>query len=164
MTLQSTYKVLLGKVACMLILVNTAGTTGLSQGSSRQPDVLQAVAPIYPVVAASARVSATVTVEVQIDAEGKVTSSRVIEGHKLLDKAAENAARRWAFAAGKVDMARTARLTFTFTLMPEDTRADELSPVFIMPYRIEVRSTIPKMVDSPDIDPPLGRRRKKKPC
>jgi TonB family protein len=162
MMLQSLYKVLLGKVACMLLLVSTAGTTGLSQGSSQRPVVLQAVAPVYPAVAASARVSATVMVEVQIDAEGKVTSSRVIDGHKLLDKAAENAARRWVFAASKDEVAITARLTFTFILMPEGARADELAPVFVLPYRVEVRRTIPKVVDSPNIDPPLSRRQKKK--
>ena len=71
MTPQSLCKVLLSNVACLLLFVNTAGTTGLSQGSSQQPAVLRAVAPIYPVVAASARVSATVTVEVQMDVGGK---------------------------------------------------------------------------------------------
>jgi TonB family protein len=146
----------------MLLFVNTAGTTGLSQGSSQQPAVLRAVAPVYPVVAASARVSATVTVEVQIDVEGKVTSSHVVEGHKLLDKAAENAARRWVFAASKDEVARSAHLTFTFILMPEGTLADELSPVFVLPYQIEVRRTIPKVVDSPNADPPLGKRQKKR--
>lgn len=142
----------------MLLLVNRE-IIGLSQGSSPQPAVLQAVAPVYPVVAASARVSATVAVEVQIDPEGKVTSSRVVEGNKLLDKAAIIAARRWVFAASKDEVARTARLTFTFTLMPEDTHADELSPVFVLPFRIEVRRTIPKVIDSPNIDPPLGVHR-----
>lgn len=148
----------LRKASFILLLMAVTIVTGLSQSTLPQPMVLQAVAPIYPVVAASARVSRTMTVEVKINTEGKVTSTRIVEGNRLLDKAAENAARRWIFVAVNEESVRSARLTFTFKLMPEDAPADELLPIFMPPYHIEVRRAMPKVIDNPNIDPPLSKQ------
>jgi hypothetical protein len=44
--------------------------------------------------------------------------------------------------------------------MPDDAPADELLPIFLPPYRIEVRQALPKVIDSPNVDPPLPLKKK----
>jgi TonB family protein len=135
---------------------------GLSFG---QPAVVSAVAPAYPVLALASNTSGKVELEVEINAAGEVTSEQIIDGHLLLRQATERTARRWRFApdAGALK-ARTVVLTFVFRIMPKDTGAEELTPVFIPPYQVEVRhQPFEPVVDS---DPPTytrpSRRKKTK--
>ena len=115
--------------------------------SDNQPSVVKAVAATYPLVAIGARVSGSVIVEVRINAKGEVTSADAIEGHKLLRKNAEGAARRWVFVpANEKNAARAVRLTFEFILMPRDSSYADLLPVFMPPYRVEVRDTPGRVV------------------
>ncbi len=123
------------------------------------PQVVQAYSAIYPTVAVAARASGSVIVEAEVDSSGKVTSARTVEGIRLLGAAAEKSARRWIFTPEDAKT-RTVRLTFTFKLMPDDAPADELLPIFMPPHQIEVRRALPKVTDSPNIDPPLPRKKK----
>lgn len=130
-----------------------------------QPAVVSAVAPAYPVLAVASNTSGKVEVEVEVNVTGEVTSVRTIDGHLLLRQAAENTARRWRFApdAGTLK-ARIVVLTFVFRIMPKDTGAEELTPMFIPPYQVEVRhQPFKPVVDS---DPPTytrpSRRKKTK--
>lgn len=146
-------------LSCLLTSMFTIESNAQPFGVYSEPQVVQAVAPSYPVNATVVRASGTVIVEVQVDARGAVTSTRIIESHKLLDKAAESGARRWVFAAADDEKgSRVARLSFTFKLMPSDASADDLLPVFMPPYQVEVRRAVPVVVDSPNIDPPLRKR------
>ena len=95
----------------------------------------------------------------EIDSSGKVTSVRTVEGIRLLGAAAEKSARRWIFNPEDIKT-RTVRLTFTFKLVQDDAPADELLPIFLPPYQIEVRRALPKVVDSPNVDPPLPLKKK----
>jgi protein TonB len=54
--------------------------------------------PSYPPIAREAKASGTVVVQVLIDEDGKVTEARAINGHPLLRKAAEEAARNARFS------------------------------------------------------------------
>lgn len=153
-------------LAALLLTLSLMNAMALS--GAEQPSVVQAVAPVYPHIAAVAGASGTVIIEAQVDARGVVTSVRTVEGLKLLGKAAENSARRWVFApTDEQTSVRVVRLTFTFKLMPDDAAPEELLPIFMPPYHVEVRRTAPKVVDNPNIDPPLSRQpprpRKKRP-
>jgi len=53
--------------------------------------------PPYPAIAKAARASGTVTVQVTVDEEGRVTSARAVGGHPLLQHAAVAAARQARF-------------------------------------------------------------------
>jgi TonB family protein len=66
---------------------------GVLQGSA-----LRRAEPLYPPLAKAARVSGSVVVEVTVDQEGDVISSRAISGHPLLKDAAVNAAHGWKFS------------------------------------------------------------------
>ena len=102
-----------------------------------QPTVARAVAPLYPPIAKQARVSSKVVVEVTIDASGKVALAKAIEGHPLLQKAAEAGAKQWLFPSGTEG--RTTRLNFTYIV--GDGENDKIS--FIPPYEVEFVSRRP---------------------
>jgi len=154
----------LAALALVLLLMGAAVTDRAQQSSSQQPLVMQAVAPVYPPIAASAGASGTAIIEARVDSHGTVTSVRTVEGLKLLGRAAEDSARRWVFAP--MDGPTSVRLTFSFKLMPDGAAPEDLVPVFKPPYRVEVRRAKPKVVDNRNIDPPMSRQsprpRKKK--
>ena len=131
-----------------------------AQNKTDGPQVVQAYPAVYPNVAAAARASGSVVIEAKVDSSGKVTSTSIVEGIPLLAVAAGKSARRWMFAPEAKQMERMVRLTFTFKLMPEDAPAEELLPIFMPPYQIEIRQALPKVIDSPNVDPPLPLRRK----
>ena len=107
--------------------------------SSEQPPVLLAAAPIFPAIASAARATGNVVVEVKIDSLGAVSSAHTVEGHALLRKACEAAARRWKFAPIEdKSRIRTARLTFSFRILEKDVPETEITPVFMPPYKVEV--------------------------
>jgi TonB family protein len=111
--------------------------------TSELPSVLMAVAPPYPAVAATARLSGTVILEVKINSEGKVTSVNLVEGNPSLGRAAEVFARRWVFSsASNFSATRSTRLTFDFKLMPNETPVEEMQPIFMPPYKVEVRGKV----------------------
>ena len=57
------------------------------------------VAPAYPEIARTARVSAVVVLECTIDPTGHVADVRVVRGHPLFDEAALSAVRQWRYTA-----------------------------------------------------------------
>ena len=116
--------------------------------SSEQPSVLSAAAPIFPAIAAAARATGNVVVEVKIDSSGAVSSAHTVEGHALLRKACETAAQRWKFAPIEdKSQTRTARLTFAFRILEKDVPEAEMTPVFMPPYKVEV-TRIKQVIDT----------------
>lgn len=93
---------------------------GVFQGSA-----VKRVEPTYPPLAKAARISGSVVVELTLDEEGSVISTRVISGHPLLKDAAVFAAKGWKFnptLLSGVAVKVIGTLTFNFTLDggPED--------------------------------------------
>ena len=66
-------------------------------GAVRAPRRLEAIAPIYPPIAMSARVEGVVRLEALIDEQGRVGSVRVLRSVPLLDTAAVDAVRTWRY-------------------------------------------------------------------
>lgn len=66
-------------------------------GDIRPPRKLRHVAPVYPGIAAQARVTGTVILEATIAASGEVTNVRVLRSVPLLDAAAVDAVRQWRY-------------------------------------------------------------------
>jgi hypothetical protein len=124
------------------------------------PKVLQAVPPIYPLVALSARASGVVVIEAQIAPNGPVASARTIEGALLLRPISEVTARRWLFASASAPGLRTVRLKFLFMIVSDETSSSERVPIFKPPYEVEIRDAVPKFVHTPNIDPGPKRKRK----
>jgi TonB family protein len=123
------------------ILVGVASAQVISP-AVEQPVVTRAVAPHFPSRDKSGYAVGSVIVEIQIDAGGVVIKAQAVQGHPLLFSASEKAAQRWLFAPAAETKVRTARLTFVFKIMDEDTTDEDLSPIFMPPYKIEVRRKV----------------------
>ena len=66
-------------------------------GDVKPPRKIVDVAPVYPELARTARVSGIVILEATIDEEGNVRDARVLRSIPLLDRAAVDAVRQWRF-------------------------------------------------------------------
>ena len=77
------------------VLWDGLSVAGLLQGVG--PAKVKDVAPVYPPIAQSARVQGTVTIEVQVQPDGHVSSAHVLRSVPLLDRAATDAVMQWEF-------------------------------------------------------------------
>jgi protein TonB len=66
-------------------------------GEIRPPRKVHDVAPVYPVIAQTARVEGLVIIEALIDTSGRVQSTRVLRSIPLLDAAAVAAVEQWQY-------------------------------------------------------------------
>lgn len=77
--------------------------------------------PTYPPLARLARVTGVVRVEATVDPTGKVTQAKIVEGHRLLQKAAESAVTNWQFVAEPESAhLRTVVITYDFQIDPKE--------------------------------------------
>lgn len=66
-------------------------------GQIKAPKKIKNVDPVYPVLATQARVQGVVILECTISPQGKVTDVKVLRGIPLLDQAAVEAVKQWAY-------------------------------------------------------------------
>src|SRR6185295_15362371 len=67
------------------------------------PRKVASAAPAYPALAQVARVQGVVILDAIIDAQGVVTSVRVLRSIELLDQAAVDAVRRWRYTPARLN-------------------------------------------------------------
>ena len=131
-------KLLLAAVAHVILSVALMG-----QVKSETPiEVSLAVAPIYPPLALSANVTGDVEVRVTVNEAGAAVSAETINGREPLKHSALEAARRWKFQPQQHNA--EAVLTFSFVIVPDRTLAEDATPIFSPPYRVEVRRKLPE--------------------
>jgi len=150
-------------VSLLSLVLVLLSPTFPGQTGQDEPSPVQAVAPAYPRIAATAGASGTVVVEVQLNADGTVSELRTVEGVGGLAAAGEDAARQWKFVSTSEQKKRSVRLTFVFNIMPRDTPKHQLLPMFLPPYRVEVRATVPELIDSVNRDPSTTKRSSRAP-
>jgi len=76
----------------------------LAQGGNVQlPKLISSVAPVYPQLAATNHVEGEVKIQAEINASGRVTSTKIISGPILLRSAAMNAVRQWKYSPALLD-------------------------------------------------------------
>lgn len=63
-------------------------------------EVQTRVTPVYPEIAKRMRITGLVKVEAVVDASGQVKEAKGISGSEVLQRAAEDAVRRWKFEPG----------------------------------------------------------------
>ncbi len=66
-------------------------------GNVKEPKIIKLVPPVYPPLAAKARVSGLVVLEATLTAEGTVEEIRVVSGHPLLVNAAIDCVKQWVY-------------------------------------------------------------------
>jgi TonB family protein len=85
----------------------------LPAGAANDRAVKTKVPPVYPELAKRMKIGGIVKVEATVDADGKVTGVKTLSGNSALTNAAEDAVRKWKFAAG--DGSATVEVDVTFT-------------------------------------------------
>lgn len=148
-------------VTITLLITNITTSFGQQNIPNKNLEVVQAVAPKYPDLATIGRVSGTVNIEVLINENGDVISLKTIDGPALLRKSSELSAKQWKFKSTDSKVV-SAKLTFIFTLMTEQTSLENMLPIFFPPFLVEVKDIPPQTIDSPNIDPPLKKTLKHK--
>ncbi|MGB2623755.1 MAG: TonB family protein [Candidatus Acidiferrum sp.] len=72
-------------------------------GDVKPAKLLRQVAPIYPALASNQHVTGNVVIDALIDANGRVTSMKVLSGPILLQQAAKDALRQWKYQPATLD-------------------------------------------------------------
>ncbi len=72
-------------------------------GDVKQAKLISSVPPVYPALAKNQHVSGNVTVDALIDANGRVTSMKVVSGPSLLHQAAMDALKQWKYQPAMLD-------------------------------------------------------------
>ena len=90
-------------------------------GAVKAPTQISKVPPVYPAIAQSARVSGVVILEALIGVDGRVADAKVLRSIPLLDQAALDAVRQWAYTPtllNGVPVPVVMTVTVTFSLPP----------------------------------------------
>jgi protein TonB len=72
-------------------------------GDVKPAQLLKSVPPEYPQMARNQRVSGNVQIDALIDADGNVSSMKVLSGPPLLHQAALNALKQWKYQPAELD-------------------------------------------------------------
>ena len=127
---------------------------GLFEGSPKaqtkseyeEPIVVSSTVPSYPVLARQACVEGSVAILVEIDKEGRTSTTDIIYGHPLFRTNTEIAARQWRFASASDSEARRRQvLRFTFRILASKTPAKDMRPAFARPTDVEIRVYPPRI-------------------
>jgi TonB family protein len=70
------------------------------------------VNPLYPEIAKRMRITGVVKMDVTVDADGKVTAVKTVEGNRMLSMAAEDAVHKWKFAPGDGETVVSVEINF----------------------------------------------------
>jgi TonB family protein len=120
-------------------------------GQAAQLSVVATSAPKYPPIALTVRLKGIVVVEVNVDSKGDVVSAKAVEGHALLRRSAEDAAKLWKFNPASGPASRTANLTFAFDFQAEESTDTRDEAVYVPPYRIELTRKIATIAPLPPL-------------
>jgi len=137
-----------------------AGTLKLAAGQASLR-VVSFVAPEYPPLAEVARISGDVSLEVTLNTDGTVTSSKIVSGHPMLQAAARENLMSWKFAAlgSKSLEGESFTVTYQFRFEGESQCGKGPTRVTIESYDQIKVATIPIMICDPTVTITTIKRR-----
>jgi TonB family protein len=101
------------KVLVSVALSSVLGTYSLAQSSEEgKRKVKTKVAPTYPELARRMNVTGRVKIEVIINPDGRVKSTRALGGHPLLVQACLDAVKEWKFVAAPEETTQVVEFDF----------------------------------------------------
>ena len=124
-----------------------AGAEPSPHAASAGRAVTEAVAPVYPPLAVSARLEGSIEASATVDTRGHVVAFEVATGHILLKTAIQKVLPQWQFSASAQDTTET--LHFIFDLIPWDGQRRDPMTVFRPPATIVLREQVHVMADPP---------------
>ena len=101
-------------LAVAAIAINVSDTAAITQ-QEQTLKVTHRVAPVYPDEAKRARIEGKVVLDVTVEENGEVSIAKVVNGPKLLQQAAVDAAKQWRFS-NPLNASVTIQLTLAFAL------------------------------------------------
>ena len=126
--------------------------------ASARDHLLQKADPIYPPIAAAARVEGDVAISVVIDAKGQIVSEKVVSGPPMLQQAALDAVKKWQFAPFTENGAAasvTTTLTVPFHIEhhgPQPTAEQEKAAQAWFPLSDECRNALRRQNGADSLD------------
>jgi protein TonB len=69
----------------------------------KQAKLISSVPPMYPALAKNQHISGNVQIDALIDANGRVTTMKVVSGPTLLQQAAMDALKQWKYQPAQLD-------------------------------------------------------------
>ena len=145
----------------VITLLALLSVTGYAQDQiyNQQCEPSYVVAPTYPKPAFRARVSGRATVEVKTTDSGVVDSIISYDGDIIFRQSSEEAAKAWMFQRSSRST-RRCKLVFVFTMMPRNTRPEDLATRFTPPFQVEIRheTAEPMVLSDPAPDSPKKRK------
>jgi TonB family protein len=124
--------------------INRKGSSWNWTAIKQEAFVVSQDAPPYPPLAKAARIEKTVRVEVQIDFTGSVSSTKVIEGHPLLNPVCEASAKKWKFnASPEASGLRLVILSFTFQIPAKIKSWEKAVDInYLSKYQAEIKAGV----------------------
>ncbi len=135
-------KMLISAVLCICL---GNGHQVLCQQADSNPPVVEAVIPVFPATAIATAQEGQVLLLVMVRNDGKVKSVEFKSGPSIFRPVAKLVASRWKFAPTKSSTTCSVQLSFIFKLMPDETKSEDMLPVYRPPYEVEVRAKLPSV-------------------
>jgi hypothetical protein len=129
------YAMRIGSLLALTLVVCVCCFGQEHRQKGKKPEVAEAVMPVPGSLPRASKTTGIVIVEVKINNKGSVISTRAVSGKYPLTSLSRQTARRWKFVPLT---GSTARLTFVYHPTSKDTAGDQVYPVFVLPYRVEV--------------------------
>jgi TonB family protein len=125
-------------VAVLLLILFTKPRP---QGAHAQPCVSHIESLAYETLARQAALQGDVALEIEINTDGSVSNVRVLSGHPLLAKDAEENIKLWRFQSGH---ATPLKMSYEFRLAEQNVKLKS-APVFTYesPDRVRISSSWP---------------------
>jgi TonB family protein len=146
--------------SCLVITlwaISAAVAQSPTQRLRLKPQPVTTKLPAYPPIARAACAQGAVAVLVEVDWNGKVTSTDVLYGHPLLTRIAETTARDWTFDANEEgSVPRREAIRFLFEIAPFEIPEKKLKPIWKTPTDVQIRVYLPE----PSCDDCSEKRRK----
>jgi TonB family protein len=103
-------KALAGAALAGLLGTCSFGQSGTAEEGKRK--VKTKVAPVYPELAKRMNVTGKVKIEIVINPDGRVKSTRAVGGHPLLVQACMDAVKEWKFVAAPEETTQVVEFDF----------------------------------------------------
>jgi len=135
-----------GLVILVLLTVDTlTGGREYHRSQTNAPSIVSVAIPNYSPVALHSHTSGEVVIEMTVNSRGAVTSTKAISGNEILIALSKKVAKRWRFEPTNEMLPRTARVTFSFRLLPRSSPIEELLPTvsFKPSYRVDIPHVFP---------------------
>lgn len=120
----------------IVFATNSGSTAAIRQQAEPRVKVIHQVAPAYPEEAKRERVEGNVVLDVTVEENGKVSMTKVISGHRLLQQGAVDAVKQWRFA-NDTNAAVTIQLTISFALKPDTGENPQTKSSLTNTYKVD---------------------------